>query len=66
MTKDVAAKRPHGGARPGAGRKPDAVQKYYVGVRMTAEGKEIFKKLGGSAWLNEELQRRSGILKKSS
>lgn len=53
----------HGGARPGAGRKPDVNPKIYVKVRMTPEDKEIFAALGGSKWLHNTLQTYASLLK---
>lgn len=42
-----------GGKREGAGRKPSNTKTAWV--RLTAEQKERFKKLGGSAWLQSKL-----------
>jgi len=46
---------PHGGARKGAGRKPAGTR--YVHVRLTLEQHKLFSRLGGSAWMQQTLER---------
>lgn len=43
----------HGGARPGAGRKPTG--NIQVTVRLTPKQALVFKSLGGSKWLQKTL-----------
>lgn len=51
----MSEKTRHGGARPGAGRKPDPVPKVNVQVRLTEEQRDKLKRLGWSKWLAERL-----------
>lgn len=46
-----------GGARPGAGRKPDQEQKIYVRIRLTPEQRKKLKQLGGSKWIGERIDK---------
>lgn len=52
-----------GGAQPGAGRKPDAVQTKQFGIKLTVDQHAMMKALGGSPWLqgllNLEIQRQA-------
>lgn len=50
-------KGPHGGARPGAGRKPENRKGYTV--RLSTEEHEEFLKRGGSNWLRQVLSKES-------
>lgn len=51
---------PHGGRRPGAGQKPKyGVAMQTVCGRMTPLQREIFRKLGGFAWLRQILEEGS-------
>lgn len=49
------ATNPRGGARKGAGRKPAGTR--YVHVRLTPEQHKLFSRLGGSAWMQQTLER---------
>lgn len=46
-----------GGAREGAGRKPYETKRYYVKVRLSAEEHDKLRKLGGSKWLVEQIEK---------
>lgn len=46
-----------GGSRPNAGRKPDYECKKTVQIRLTAEQHEKLKKLGGSKWIAEQIEK---------
>lgn len=56
----------NGGRRPGAGRKPDAVPKSYVQVRLTDEERAILKALGGSKWLQQILRANAAVLRSNA
>lgn len=51
--------RMHGGARPGAGRKPiaEGETSVIVPIRMTPAQKEKFQRLGGATWVRERIDR---------
>lgn len=49
------ATKPHGGTRKGAGRKPAGTR--YVQVRLTPGQHKLFSRLGGSAWMQQTLER---------
>ena len=57
MAEEKRITRAHGGARPGAGRKPDQEKKIAVEVRLTEKERDLLRALGGSAWLRQELKR---------
>lgn len=42
---------PHGGKREGAGRPNDAIQRKYVGIRLTEQEHTRFRLLGGTKWV---------------
>lgn len=50
-------KRGRGGAREGAGRKPYETKRSYVKVRLSAEEHDKLRKLGGSKWLVEQIEK---------
>ena len=50
-------KRGRGGAREGAGRKPDSIKRSYVKVRLSVDEHAKLMKLGGSKWLVEHLAK---------
>lgn len=49
----------HGGARPGAGRKPlaEGQETQIVSVRLTSAQREKLDALGGAAWIRERIDR---------
>jgi hypothetical protein len=57
------ARKPTGGAMPGAGRKPDKDPTQAVEFRLTETQRKTAKALGGSPWLqgllNLEIQRQA-------
>lgn len=46
-----------GGARHGSGRKPLAEKTVKMAVFLTSEKRDFLKRLGGSKWINDQLQR---------
>ncbi len=57
------ATNPRGGARKGAGRKPAGTR--YVHVRLTPEQHTLFSRLGGSAWMQQTLERTMTNIEKT-
>ena len=64
MTEECPIKKSHGGARAGAGRKPDAEKKVAVEIRLTEKERAQLRALGGSSWIRQELKRISSALDK--
>jgi hypothetical protein len=59
-SKKTSAKAPqHGGARPGAGRKPlaEGQETQIVSIRLTKAQRDKLDALGGAAWLRERIDR---------
>lgn len=48
-----------GGKRDGAGAKPSPIKRHALTVRLSAREHETLKELGGSLWLQKELQRKT-------
>lgn len=55
MPTDSAKTNGHGGKRKGAGRPPTGTE--YAKIRLTPEQREKLKRLGGSAWIREQIQK---------
>ena len=64
MTEETKIKKACGGARPGAGRKPDPEKKFAVEIRLTERERAQLRALGGSSWVRQELKRISSALDK--